>query len=456
MIDIIRSSLADGFKSWARLAGPLDVALPPCDPNVNTELLAYVARLEIKRLQLMTHACKQLSPEIYEETHLSEFVQSLAESSDEEVAEVLLSYNLRVAMHLLSQHFNDKRVARDEVGSNAIICQFTNAHTLLMLKKPSLNATLGLVFDERGHARFPRHARYLAAGPELANARVTAVVRDGELIVLDQKKCLAHLPISEFLDKDEAQWESHVHEKQFGGLRLIELSKLPGTDISLDTADIMLDDFLRTCYSSMKEILVTSGEFKHDQGFGYIDSWDPEIRRELALISSAIPQTWPDAARDLHDFTHVIVPFQMVGTGLAGASLGRMAGVTLHRYVEGDVADQATNLLHENAHKRYYAITSVWPSIQQGKEEMVRSPWRPDPRPVERVLVGLHAFCVVAMFYHRAISMGLPFAQGLEDRLATEIVRLNEGYETIRKHGNLTWLGEMIVEGVKLSIEGLD
>ena len=186
-----------------------------------------------------------------------------------------------------------------------------------------------------------------------------------------------------------------------------------------------------------------------------IDQSDVRVKSTLQDTIRTLSEVWPEAGSDLHDFTQVVVPFDKQGTGLAGSSSVSFPGVTLHRVSPTDVGAQATNLLHENAHKRFMALERFGPFVNNEMKELIPSPWRANHRPVRNVLFALHAFTVISTFYSRAQKIQVAWATGAQEKLAKEIRRLHDGRDLILKFSKPTELGSLFLEGLSAAIEDI-
>lgn len=100
-------------------------------------------------------------------------------------------------------------------------------------------------------------------------------------------------------------------------------------------------------------------------------------------------------------------------------------------------------LCHELAHARVNAVLAHDPLLLRD-DALHPSPWRPDPRPLMGVLLGVHAFVNVCTFYERLMD-----ACG-SDRLSAEIHALQahkvrEGLQLLHDHAEPTDLGAAFI-----------
>ena len=76
----------------------------------------------------------------------------------------------------------------------------------------------------------------------------------------------------------------------------------------------------------------------------------------------------------------------------------------------------AETLVHEASHLKYYLAEDAFPFAHAPDSPRYAVPWRPDPRPIRTVLMGLHAW-VRVMEWLRTLD-GTPWAQPARERLA--------------------------------------
>lgn len=72
--------------------------------------------------------------------------------------------------------------------------------------------------------------------------------------------------------------------------------------------------------------------------------------------------------------------------------------------------DIAEALVHEADHQRYYVLTEQLPVWLPDNDPSAayRSPWRPDPRPLDGLLGGASAFSAIGVFFARVLAAGHP------------------------------------------------
>lgn len=126
-------------------------------------------------------------------------------------------------------------------------------------------------------------------------------------------------------------------------------------------------------------------------------------------------------------------------------------------------AGQATSVgdifCHEASHIRMHYFKAFDPIVVAKYPDTVGegfvSPWRPDLRPLDGLLLGVHAFLNVCGWYQRLSASEIidaPAAKGIHDRQAAN-VRI--AFQRLLAHGNSTNLGALLIEEFRVAVEQL-
>jgi HEXXH motif-containing protein len=165
---------------------------------------------------------------------------------------------------------------------------------------------------------------------------------------------------------------------------------------------------------------------------GRIERHLPDLRAEMDLfVAQVVPVGW-DAVK------HLSASYQeVVGT----------VYMTLHP--SGMTLSEA--LIHEFSHNKLNALLDLDPVLENALGSLHASPVRPDPRPLQGVLLAVHAFLPVARLYEQMIASGDPEAQPetFRERFA-EIRRINhEGASLLLAEGRPTRAGEGLLGEIR-------
>jgi hypothetical protein len=168
--------------------------------------------------------------------------------------------------------------------------------------------------------------------------------------------------------------------------------------------------------------------------------------REITQALNALVQRLPECAAWASSVTRVIVPLQHEGTERSSGSQPDIPGLIHVAGLHGPVAALEA-LVHESAHHHCTMLEAAGPWVDPDHREMYTSPLRPDPRPLGRVLLAVHALWHMVAFYDDGMETGLldPAWSDRRNRLAQQLAA---GLETIeRAEPHLTETGRALVAG---------
>lgn len=169
-----------------------------------------------------------------------------------------------------------------------------------------------------------------------------------------------------------------------------------------------------------------------------VEEWATSLRSALALVERHVPVV----LGELRALQTLLVPVGYEPVKHLSASYREYIGasyLTLHP----DVVTMAEAIVHEHQHNKANLASYHDVLLENALETMVRSPVRPDLRPIWGVLLAVHAFVPVAELYARLLAAG----EGrVRDRFLDVVGRNDEGLRTVREHGRPTRIGAAIVE----------
>lgn len=167
-------------------------------------------------------------------------------------------------------------------------------------------------------------------------------------------------------------------------------------------------------------------------GLDRIDRHLPELRGEIdLLLRQVVPVGYDDHA-------HLSASYQeIIGT----------VYMTLHPHAMTMV--EAT--IHEFQHNKLHALLELDPLLHNAFHPLYASPVRPDPRPLQGVLLAVHAFQPVARLYQLMREAGEPGTDHPEfERRYRQIVEGNHaGAEVLLAHGQATTIGQGVLDEIR-------
>lgn len=170
-----------------------------------------------------------------------------------------------------------------------------------------------------------------------------------------------------------------------------------------------------------------------------------EWLRALGDALTLIEQHLPGVAREMRMLSLLAIPVGYHAEKHVSASYREYIGacyLTLHP----NVHTLAEALVHEFQHNKANLASHHDPLLENAQGTLVRSPVRPDLRPLWGVLLAVHAFVPVAELFVRIWKSGCDMVR---DRLADVIQKNEEGLETLRTHAKPTRIGAMLIEEMR-------
>jgi HEXXH motif-containing protein len=165
--------------------------------------------------------------------------------------------------------------------------------------------------------------------------------------------------------------------------------------------------------------------------------WEASLGDALAMIERHLPSVVDEMA----SLSMLLVPVGYHAERHLSASYREYVGacyLTLHP----NVRTMAEAIVHEYQHNKVNLASYHDALLENGHGTLVRSPVRPDLRPLWGVLLAVHAFVPVAELYRRMLAAG---EHGVEERMGDVIARNDEGLRTIREHARPTRVGAMLL-----------
>jgi len=170
--------------------------------------------------------------------------------------------------------------------------------------------------------------------------------------------------------------------------------------------------------------------------FAVMDAGAPEVSGEIRSLLAEVVFATGDLGDKL--MFHGISSFFLWGTVLLNAEGHK---TTL---------EVVQTLTHESSHMHLFAVALDSPLVHNAEDERYHSPLRVDPRPMDGIY---HATYVTARMHYvlsRLLASGvLSPAQVEEAKIAcaNHVKSYREGYDVVCSHGNLSELGQGLLNG---------
>jgi len=177
-----------------------------------------------------------------------------------------------------------------------------------------------------------------------------------------------------------------------------------------------------------------------DLGGRALDEWLSSLRGALALVATHLPEL----RAEMSLYVQQIVPVGFFADRHLSASYREAIG-TLYLSLHPGPMTMVEAVIHEFQHNKLNALFEIDDVLENAHEPLYVSPVRPDPRPLQGVLLAVHAFLPVARLYERMIAAG---ATDLDARYR-DIIRINrEGTDVLLANARPTPVGRGLLDEV--------
>jgi HEXXH motif-containing protein len=169
-----------------------------------------------------------------------------------------------------------------------------------------------------------------------------------------------------------------------------------------------------------------------------LTEWTQALGDALSILEAHLP----GVVSEMRLLSLLTIPVGYHAEKHVSASYREYVGacyLTLHP----NVHTLAEALVHEFQHNKANLASHHDPLLENAQGTLVRSPVRPDLRPLWGVLLAVHAFVPVAELFLRMWKSG---SNHVRDRLRDVIQKNEEGLQTLREHARPTRIGAMLIE----------
>lgn len=183
-----------------------------------------------------------------------------------------------------------------------------------------------------------------------------------------------------------------------------------------------------------------------DLGDRSVDAWTSALADALAAVEAAVPAL----VAEMRESLCRILPVGHDERVHMSASYVEAPG-TVYLSLHPSTLTLAEALIHETQHGKLNALRWLDPLLTNDRSETVVSPIRPDPRPVEGVLLAAHAFVPVALLHQRLAEQQHPLTRNPAfDRRRAEVLATNsDALRTLHRFGRWTPQGVRVFEALQ-------
>lgn len=174
--------------------------------------------------------------------------------------------------------------------------------------------------------------------------------------------------------------------------------------------------------------------------------WTEMLADGLALIGTYMPEL--RAEIDL--YLHQIVPVGYDAEAHLSASYQEVIG-TVYMTLHPQQMTMVEATIHEFQHNKLHAELELDPLLRNAHSPLYSSPVRPDPRPLQGLLLAVHAFFPVARLYQLMRAAGHEGTErpDFERRYAQIVAGNHEGATVLLEHGQPTPIGQGLLDEIR-------
>jgi HEXXH motif-containing protein len=182
-----------------------------------------------------------------------------------------------------------------------------------------------------------------------------------------------------------------------------------------------------------------------DLGDRPIEEWVASLREALELVRSGVPSI----ADEIELLIEQLVPVGHDAERHLSASYAEVVG-TIYLSLHPDVLTLAEALIHEHSHNKINMLWTLAPVLENGFTPLYSSPFRPDPRPLHGVLLGVHAFIPVERLYEQLAAADHPIMRkpGIDERRRLVRERNAAACEMLSLHAQPTAAGRAVLDEI--------
>jgi HEXXH motif-containing protein len=174
--------------------------------------------------------------------------------------------------------------------------------------------------------------------------------------------------------------------------------------------------------------------------------WTETLGNALDLIGTYMPEL----RAELDLYLHQIIPVGYDAEAHLSASYQEVIG-TVYMTLHPQFMTMVEATIHEFQHNKLHAELELDPLLHNAFSPLYSSPVRPDPRPLQGVLLAVHAFLPVARLYQlmRAAGHAGTDRPDFERRYAQIVNGNHEGATVLLEHGQPTAIGLGLLDEIR-------
>jgi HEXXH motif-containing protein len=182
-----------------------------------------------------------------------------------------------------------------------------------------------------------------------------------------------------------------------------------------------------------------------DLGGRAAGEWVASLRTALEPIAEHMP----DLRHDVALYLQQVVPVGYDAEKHLSASYRESIG-TVYLTLHPHPMTMTEAIVHEVSHNELNALLELDPLLENAFEPLFTSPVRPDPRPLQGILLAVHAFLPIERLYERMIAAGHPWSKppSFEHRLQDIRAKNREGAGVLLANARPTETGRALLDEI--------
>jgi len=173
--------------------------------------------------------------------------------------------------------------------------------------------------------------------------------------------------------------------------------------------------------------------------------WVASLQEALDLVRLGVPAI----ADEIELLIEQVIPVGYDRERHLSASYAEYVG-TIYLSLHPDSLTLAEALIHEHSHNKINMLWTLAPVLHNAFTPLYTSPFRPDPRPLHGVLLGVHAFLPIEGMYEELLARDHPAIRGsgFEERRRRVRERNAQACEMLDSHAQPTDTGRGVLDEI--------
>ncbi|USG65277.1 HEXXH motif-containing putative peptide modification protein [Brevibacillus ruminantium] len=334
----------------------------------------------------------------------------------------------------LSQRWQPVVTAGDQEGIKKEQYELNRFLLIPLLRRKLLLPSMSFLLDDRAELRFLGHPYFLRFHVRYANQPLEMTFHNNTISLsvneLVKELSMDHL-IPASYEEQNTPYPDFICRK---------MDLLDGY-VELDSSDRLIREYLaHESNQLLKDNGSDSPVLPPYERYSLLDYW--YFKGSLDIIRNY----WIEMYKEI--IGHLRLISLLDTDAIGGGTISSFQGAIFLQYRTNDQLYTVENIIHEASHNRLNQLLEVDSLFLNPQNELFRSPWRKDPRPISGIYHGAYVFTRVAFWYDRLQEVH-PYPE-IHERLQSVIDDLFDALSTLKQHGRFTEIGASLLEEMLL------